>query len=187
MKDKKKSWFRRHWILTGILGFMALSFIIGTFQGIKDEIKYADYSDNGLVIINSSLLIPQDSEIDRVWRVNDMVSITTNATGFIEGTERQIGKTEDFGGSSVIVKAYRFDSNINSNQFYDEEKQGIDIRGVKDWDLGEDCLGIQIDSILSGYAEGFCLRSNVVFYVRSSSTSYSNEGKSFMKMMTKKV
>ena len=187
MKDKKKSWFRRHWIVTGILGLIALSLIMSIFDGIGNEIKYADYSDNGLVIVNSSLLIPQDSEINRIWRVNDMVSIATDAIGFIEGTERQMSKTEDFGGSSVIVKAYRFDSNINANQFYSKEKQGIDIRGVNEWDLGEDCFGIQRDTILSDYAEGFCLRSNVVLYVRSSSTSYSNEGKSFMNMMTKKV
>jgi len=36
-EEKKKSWFRRHWILTGILGFFLLFVIIGMFQGFSDE------------------------------------------------------------------------------------------------------------------------------------------------------
>ena len=37
-KEKKKSWFRKHWILTGILGFFLLFVIIGIFQGISKGI-----------------------------------------------------------------------------------------------------------------------------------------------------
>jgi len=37
MKEKKKSWFKRHWFLTGILGFFLLLVIIGMFRGISDS------------------------------------------------------------------------------------------------------------------------------------------------------
>jgi len=42
---------------------------------------------------------------------------------------------------------------------------------------------------LSGYAKGFCLRDNVVFYIESTSGSYTytSDGKSFMKIMLKKA
>ncbi len=36
-EEKKKSWFRRHWILTSILGLFLLFVIIGAFQGFSDE------------------------------------------------------------------------------------------------------------------------------------------------------
>ncbi len=36
-EEKKKSWFKRHWILSGILGFFLLLVIIGIFQGIGES------------------------------------------------------------------------------------------------------------------------------------------------------
>jgi hypothetical protein len=35
LDEQKKSWFRRHWIISGILGFFALFLVIGIFQGIS--------------------------------------------------------------------------------------------------------------------------------------------------------
>jgi len=37
-EEKKKSWFRRHPVLTGVLGFFAFFVLIGIFQGIGDSI-----------------------------------------------------------------------------------------------------------------------------------------------------
>ena len=192
-EEKKKSWFRRHPVLTGILGFFAFIIVIGIFQGISDGITGDAIKDsnsqNGLIIANSNTLVPQDSEIDRIWRINDIESINVDSTGFIEGAERKISKAESLEGSSVITKAYRFDNPVNAEQFYSQEKQEIDIRGVNEWNLGSNCFGIEIDSFLSGSAEGLCLRNNVVFYIRSASTSYNyaSDGKSFMKIMLDKV
>ena len=193
-KDKKKSWFRRHWFLTGILGFFLLLVIVSMFQGIIDSatgnaIKDSRSLTNELIVTSANLLLPQDSEIDRIWRINDIESITENTTGFIEGSKRSMSKAETLGGSSIITRAYRFDSINNANQFYDQEKQKIDIRGVKEWNLGSGCFGIDRESLLSGSAEGLCLRNNVVFYIRSASTSfyYVSYGKDFMKIMLKKI
>ncbi len=192
-EDKKKSWFRRHKILTGIGGFFALLIVIGIFQGIGDGVenaaKYSDYSQNGLIVASSNVLLPQDSEIDRIWEINDIKSTNTNATGFIDGAERKISKVEDLSGSSIIMKSYRFDSGTNANQFYNQEKQKIDVRGVEEWNLGSDCFGIEISSFLSGSVEGLCLRNNVIFYIESASTSYeyASDGKEFMKIMLNKV
>ncbi|MDO8623245.1 MAG: hypothetical protein Q7R52_03280 [archaeon] len=191
-EEKKKSWFRRHWILSGILGFFALLLVIGIFQGMGkatgDAIKYSDYSQNGLITANSNLLVPQDSETDRIWKISAIESIDANTTGFIEGAERIISKAEDLGGTSVRTTAYRFDSAANAMRFYNQEKQKIDIRGVKEWNLGSNCFGINRESSLAGSAEGVCLRNNVVFYVRSSSVySYTNYGKDFMNIMLKRI
>jgi len=191
--EKKKSWFKRHWILTGIGGFCLFFIMIGFFQGISEGIdnekKYSDYSQNDLIIANSNLLIPQDAEVDRIWGISNITKITTNATGFVEGSERRITKSETLGGSSIITKAYRFNSADNANQFYNQERKKIDVRGVAEWNLGSDCFGIEKDSLLSGATEGLCLRKNIVFYIRSSSTSYSyaSDGKDIMKVMLKKV
>lgn len=38
MEKKKKSWFRRHWVLSGIFGIFLLLIIIGVFQGISDSL-----------------------------------------------------------------------------------------------------------------------------------------------------
>jgi len=192
--EEKRNWFRRHWILTSILGFFALSLVIGMFQEASNSITGNTIKDSktlqeDLITTDITLLLPQDLEIDRIWKINDIEAISTNATGFIEGAKRTMSKTEDFGGSSMIIKAYRFDSTSNAHQFYNQEKQGIDIRGVEEWNLGSDCFGIDMESFLSGAAEGFCLRKNIVFYIRSASTSYlyASDGKSFMKIMLKKV
>ena len=192
-EEKKKSWFRRHWILTGIGGFCLFFIMVGFFQGIsdatKDTIKYSGYSKDGLIIASSNLLVPQDSEVDRIWKIGDITSITTNATGFIEGFERKINKVESFEATHITPKAYRFDSSDNANQFYNQEKEKINVRGIAEWNLGIDCFGVEKDVVLSGYAKGFCLRDNVVFYIESTSSSYSyaSDGKSFMKIMLKKA
>ena len=192
-EDKKKNWFRRHWIISSILGFFLLLIGIGMFQGVGEGVenaaKYSDYSQNGLIVANSNLLLPQDSEIDRIWEINDITSLTTGTSGFVEGSERKISKAEDLSGSSIIMKSYRFDSGTNANQFYNQEKQKIDVRGVEEWSLGSGCFGIEISSFLSGSVEGLCLRNNVVFYVESASTSYeyASDGKEFMGIMLKKV
>ncbi len=192
-EEKKKTWIRKHPVLVGILGFFLFLVIIGIFQGISEStgnaIKYSDYSQNGLVTASSNLLVPQDSEIDRIWRISDIKSINIEATGFIEGAERKISKAESLEGSSIIARVYRFDSLDNANQFYNQEKQKLDVRGVEEWNLGSSCFGIKKDSFLSGSAEGLCLRNNIVLYIRSASTSYSyaSYGKDFMKMMLKKI
>ena len=189
ISEKKKNWFRRHWIISIILGFFLFSIVIGAIQDIGNTAKYSDYSQNGLVVVNSDLLLPQDSEIDRIWKVGDIKSLSSNSTGFVEGAEREISKFENFESSSVTADVYRFDSLANAQAFYNQEKQGIDVRGVEEWSLGNSCFGIKKDVILSGYAKGFCLRNNVVFYIESvsHSTSYTKDGKDFMNIMLKKV
>lgn len=189
MKDKKKSWFRRHWILTIILGFILLVLAMSIFQNIGNKTKYTDYSEDGLIVASSSIIVPQDSEINREWRISNITSVAANPTGLIEDAERQMSKTELLERSAIITRAYRFDSIDNAQLFYSQEKTKIDIRGVKDWSLGVDCFGIKTDVGLSGYAEGLCLRNNVVLYVKSSSGSYSytSDGKDFMNLMLKKV
>ena len=189
-EEKKKNWFRRHWILSGIF---LLFVIIGMFQeisnGAEDIVKYSGYSQNGLIVVSPNLLLPQDSEVDRIWRISDIKSINESAMGLSEGSTRTMSKAEDFGGSVVITTAYRFDSTANANQFYNQEKQKIDIRGVKEWNLGSDCFGVDRESIISGATEGLCLRKNVVFYTKSASSSwsYASDGKDFMSIMLSKV
>lgn len=192
-EEKQKSWIKRHWILSSIMGFFLFFLIIGIFQGIGestgDAIKYSSYSEDGLITASSNLLVPQDSEINRIWRIKDIESLNAEATGFIEGTERKISKVESLEATHITTRAYRFDSINNANQFYNQEKGKINVRGVEEWNLGSDCFGIEKDVVLSGYAKGFCLRNNVVFYIESTSSSYSyaSDGKSFMKIMLKKV
>jgi hypothetical protein len=38
MSEKQKSWIRRHWVISGIIGFFALFLVIGIFQGINNGI-----------------------------------------------------------------------------------------------------------------------------------------------------
>src|SRR3989344_5287969 len=177
VESKKKSWFRRHWILSTILGFFLFFFIAGMFYEMDNgstgnAIKDSNSQDN-LIITDTKLLLPQDSEVDRIWQIKDIVSITLNATGFVEGSKRTMSKAEFLGGSSITTEIYRFDSIANAMQFYNQEKQKIDIRGVEEWGLGNGCFGIEKDSTLAGYAKGVCLRNNFVFYIKSVSSSYS--------------
>jgi len=189
----KKNWFKRHKILSSILGFFLLLILIGMLNGVNDavenDMKYSGYSRNGLVTVNSNLLVPQDSEIDRIWKINDITFITINETGFIEGAERKINKVKSLESSHVIARAYRFNSVEKANQFYTQEKEKINIRGVEEWGLGSNCFGIEKDVVLSGYAKCFCLRNNIVFYIESVSNSYNyaSDGKEFMNIMIKKV
>jgi len=133
--------------------------------------------------------VPQDLEIDREWNIKEVPVDSINFTGFIEGSEKQMSQSEFFGGSVVIARVYRFDSVDNANSFYAQEKTKIDIRGVKEWSIETNCFGIEKDNTLSGYAKGFCVRNNVVLYVKSVSSSfdYTGDGKKFMKMMLEKL
>lgn len=191
-EEKKKSWIRRHWIISIILGIPLLLVVLGIIVSLSGNVSDSstkNTSPDDLITTNSNLLVPQDSDVDRIWRIKVINSIKTNATGFIEGAEREMSKVESLEVSSIVTKVYRFDSVTNANQFYNQEKQRIDVRGVNEWDLGSDCFGIEKDVVLSGFAEGLCLRNNILFYIRSTSSSYdyASDGKNFMKLMLKKV
>lgn len=53
-ETKKKSWFRRHWILSGILSFFLLFFVIGIFQGVGDS---AENTKNSLFSLTGNEII----------------------------------------------------------------------------------------------------------------------------------
>ena len=46
--ENKKSWIRRHWIISGIIGIFGLFLIIGIFQGITNGIT-GNAIDNGVL------------------------------------------------------------------------------------------------------------------------------------------
>ncbi len=188
MKEKKKSWFRRHWIISTILGILLLLIIFGMIGSLSENTS--DYkAPNELITVSTNSLIPQDSEIDREWIIDPIESISSDSTGFIEGFKRKISKVESFTGTTIVASVYRFDSVANANVFYQQEKQKIDIRGVKEWNLGNNCFGIDQEVLLAGSANGLCLRNNIVFYVESASNSfmYASDGKDVMVSMLKKI
>lgn len=184
-KEKQKSWFRRHPILTILIVlFVGIPLLIGIIGGFMGGISEGEKTSEPIMKSSVSLL-PQDSDIDREWLIDPIESISSDSEGFVDGAGRKIKKAETFSGSTVELKVYRFDSLDNANSYYTQEKQKIDIRGVKEWNLGNDCFGIDRDVSLAGTAEGFCLRNNFVFYTKSVSTSYlhASDGKEFMKTM----
>ncbi|MFA5070915.1 MAG: hypothetical protein WC511_00920 [Candidatus Pacearchaeota archaeon] len=183
-EEKKKSWFKKHKILSGLGIFVLLIIIISAANSRGDSTN----SENTLSI-NSKDLLPQESEIDREWIFDPSTSITSTENGFVEGTELQVSKAESFSGSAITMRAYKFDNSENANNFYTQSTEKIDIRGVSDWDLGNNCFGIDQEAGLAGSAEGYCLRNNIVFYVESISSSflYASDGKDFMKIMLEKI
>ena len=185
---KKKNWFRKHWILTGF-GVIILLIILFAMIGGDSNSSFSTTNANELITINANSLIPQDSEIDREWMINPIQTTSVSSMGFVEGAERKISKAQDLSATTINLKAYRFDSIENANKFYEQEKEKINIRGVKEWNLGSGCFGIDKGVGLAGSAEGLCLRNNIVFYVKSSSSSflYASDGKDFMNKMLKKV
>lgn len=182
--EKKKSLFKRHKILTGILCLFALLFISFLFS----DSSSSNISPDKIITTPTKLLLPQDLEIDRIWRISN-TTLSSNATGFIEGSQIKISKSENMESSSIELKAYRFDSINNSNEFYFQEKNKLDTRGISEWAIADNCFGVCKDALLSGYSEGICLRNNIVFYVYSvsSSTTYKSDGKNFMKIMLNKI
>lgn len=184
MKKQKSNWFRKHKILTGIFCLFALLFISFLFS----DSSSSSISPDKLITIPTKLLLPQDSEVDRIWRISNE-TLFSNATGFNEGSQIRISKSENMESSSIELKVYRFDSINTSNEFYNQEKNRLDTRGKEDWYISTNCFGVFKDALLSGYSEGICLRNNIVFYVKSvsSSTSYKSDGKEFMKIMLKKI
>ena len=189
-KLEERSWIKKHKIFSGIMAFFLLLIGMSLLASVVDPDSTNNNLEEGkLISADSASLLPQDAEIDRIWRINNITSIITNATGFIEGTERQINKAENLESTRVTARAYRFDSEENAYNFYDQRKGEIDVRGIEEWNLGNSCFGVKKDVVLSGYSKGFCVRNNIVLYMESVSSSYSytNDGKFFMNIMIKKV
>ena len=188
-KLEERPWIKKHKIFSGIMAFFLLLIGMSLLANITNSDSTNNLEKGELIDIDSTNFFPQDAEIDREWRLKDIEALTIDSNGFIEGDELQVSKTESFSGTTVIMKVLRFDSIDNANSFYAQEKTKIDIRGVEEWGIGTDCFGIEKDITLSGYAEGFCVRNNIVLYVKSASGSYSyaSDGKKFMKIMLGKL
>jgi len=182
-KEKKKSWFRKHWFLTGFGGLILLIIIIAAFSGDTS------YNSNELILTDSKNLLPQENEIDREWILGSYDPLNSTDNGFIEGTMLKIIKKEAFSATVITMKVYRFGSFESASSFYNKEIQTIDIRGVKEWNLGTNCFGIDKEALLGGNAKAYCLKENVVMHVESASNSflYAIDGKDFMKIMLKKI
>lgn len=182
-EEKKKSWFKKHKILSGLGIFVLLIIIISAANGSNSA------NPEETLSINSKDLLPQESEINREWVLGSYNSVSSSENGFVEGTELKISKVESFSGSTIIMRTYKFDSSENANNFYSQSTDRINIRGVDDWDLGNNCFGIDQETGLTGSAEGYCLRNNIVFYIKSGSSSfmYASDGKDFMGIMLKKI
>lgn len=185
-EDKKqKNWFRRHWIITSILAIVLLSIIVN----VSGDKKVSHANENLLSTLSASNILPQDSEIDRQWLIDPIEPISSNLTGLDEASQRNVRKSEDFSGTSITMKTFVFDSLENSESYFDQEKTRLDVRGVDEWNLGNDCFGIDRSAGLSGKAEGVCIKKNVVVYVSSASSSffYTSDGKDFMNLMLNKI
>ena len=175
MKENK-SWIKQHKILSGIIGFFILFIsmgLLGSIVGDETNINNRQSSDaSNLITANSKSFLPQENEIDRIWILGDYEELKVNNSGFIEGTGFKITKREDFSVVQITMEIYRFESIKDAGLYYDQETFEIDVRGVEELNLGNNCFGIDRDTGFSGYAEGYCLKNNIVVYIKSSSSSF---------------
>lgn len=176
MGNKNKSWFKQHKILSGIIAFLLLLLGMGLLGSAVDEVPNTENNKspeiNNIIVTNSKSFLPQESEIDRIWTLGSHEELEINDSGFIEGTKFEITKTEDFSVTRVTMNIYRFESTTSAHLYYNQEIARIDIRGVEELNLGNGCFGIDREVGFSGYAEGYCLRNNIVIYLKSSSSSF---------------
>jgi len=189
-KLEEKPWIKKHKIFSGIMAFFLLFIGMSLLTNIIDPDSTNNNLEKGkLISVDSVSLLPQDAEIDREWRLKDVEALTINSNGFVEGSELQISKTESFSGTTVIMKVFRFDSIESAQSYYNQEIESIDIRGVGELKLGDNCFGIESDMGLSGSAQGYCLRNNIVIYLKSASSSfmYVSDLKDFQKIILKKI
>ena len=144
---------------------------------------------DNIIILNSKSFLPQENEIDRMWILGSYNELKINDSEFIEGTEFEITKREDFSVTRVTMEIYRFNSTIGAQSYYNQETARIDIRGVEELNLKSDCFGIDREVGFSGYAEGYCLRNNLVIYLKSSSSSffYVSDFKDYLKIILNKL
>jgi hypothetical protein len=181
---------RKRWLhILGIISILIIITAINASTEISRELNVNPNQSKEVLSINSTSLIPQNSEIDREWTITSIKPININSTGFVEGAEREITKTRSFEKTVIDLKVYRFDTIENANKFYGQEKEKIDIRGVEEWNLGSGCFGIEQEIGLAGRVKGLCLRKNIVFYVKATSSSFLHidEGESFMNIMLNKI
>lgn len=189
----EKSWFKQHKILSGIMGFLLLIIGMSLFANIINEESNTGSSQSSaidnIITTNSKSFLPQESEIDRIWTLGSYDELKINDSEFIEGTEFEITKREDFSVTRVIMEIYRFESDMGAQSYYNQKISIIDIRGVEELNLGNDCFGIDREVGFSGYAEGCCLRNNLVIYLKSNSNSffYVSDFKDYLKIILNKL
>jgi len=189
-KLEERSWIKKHKIFSGIMAFFLLLIGMSLLANVVDSDSVNNNLEEGkLISVDSASLLPQDVEIDREWRLKDIEDLIIDSNGFVEGSELQISKTESFSGTTVIMKVFRFDSVENAQNYYNQEVESINIRGVKELKLSDNCFGIENDIGLSGSAQGYCLRNNIVIYIKSAGSSfmYASDLKDFQKIILKKI
>ena len=184
-KEKKKSWFRRHWILTIILIIAIISIISAIANNSSNPKQDSNSSetktDSAVVSGNLESFFPTREEIPTEFRGGAIpsdknISSVQNAVGLEQAKSMFVEKI--IGGNGVIslkVNIYEFLSKDNAQNYYDslvnekKESGGYTKLSVSS---RATCFGYSEDYSYSvGMAEFLCYNKNIFFSVNGLSAN----------------
>jgi len=165
MEQKKKSWFRRHWIISIILVFV----IIGTIGSLFDNEEAQNSNKESSSIKKEPMdLLPTREEIDSEWENIKINNQDIDASGFDSGASLEMDRMESLSLSLAYIFVYKFDSKNYADSFYSAEINKVKERGgyteISTSGIDAICFGYKGGDLYEGYYYSFyCKKDNIFF------------------------
>jgi len=115
-------------------------------------------------------MLPVMNDLTTEWKFSgNGTNETINATGFDSGALSSVRKPSD--STQVVAHIYKFDSIDNANKYYqtsvDNQKQEGGYKEISTYGINANCYAGDQDSVTRDIAFVYCIKSNIVFYLRA--------------------
>ncbi len=165
-EKNEKSWFRRHPILTVILGLVILG-MIGSFLEKSEE-----------VVKTNSLTLDSQTDLTQIILPNDKIptkyylsekEFELNETGFITGYKKNLAESDGFSGTAITIAFSKFSETSQSLNYYNKLTNEIkDARGYEEKTVYSpfECFAYKKELGMNNQNEVICYKDNIVFSIK---------------------
>jgi len=122
-------------------------------------------------------LLPTREELPTEWRISGKSNISLNATGFLEGVEFVIAKTEMLGVARAIIRIYKFNTTISADEYYMDKITQIRAEGgYKEISggLNVKSYGTFVEAITGEFSRVYFVKHNIYVEIWVGGTYYYN-------------
>lgn len=152
--------------------FMIILSYLAYLSEDSDNSQTSSKKEQSLITKSPYEMLPTRNDLSTEWQFGgDGVNETINATGFDSGALMTVRKTSDITPTQVTVHIYKFNSIDNANDYYqtsvNDEKQTGGYKEVSTYRVNADCYAGKQESFSGEIAFIYCIKKNVVFYLRA--------------------
>ncbi|MFH1365588.1 MAG: hypothetical protein ABIH28_03325 [archaeon] len=187
---KQKNWFKRHWIVSIILGILILGAIGSMFEeteSTQGKVKLLnstnDQKDTESIILKKEPLdlLPTREEIDTEWENIKTKERIIEEQGFVSGASLDMDRMESVSLSTAYIFIAKFESKNYAESFYSTSvskvKEGGGYTETSTSGIDASCFGYKGGDLYEGYYYTFyCKKENIFFLTEVATFSAGRSG-----------